>query len=78
MTCCGRDDGLRGAFSVRQDAEAYRDQYLSGSGVGPACGHERTATVVDAPADMETLAPISGFGTYLLTRPSPWSRAHKV
>ncbi len=39
--------------------------------------HPRTAAVVDAPEGMRTLEPVSGFGTYLVTRPSAWSPAHR-
>ena len=52
MTCCGRDAGLSHAMPWQQ-ADALREGYLSGPGVGPPTeknsglgGHARSAIIV--------------------------------
>lgn len=53
LTCCGRDDG-RPEFRTWDEADAFREAYLSGPGVGlptetrfGAGGHSRSAIIVD-------------------------------
>lgn len=55
MTCCGRDEGTTPAFESWDDADAFRESYLSGQGVGPPTetrfgsgGHSRSAIIVEA------------------------------
>lgn len=60
MTCCGRDDGSA-TFDTWDEADAFREGYLSGPGVGPptetrygVTGHSRSAIIVgDAPTRSE-------------------------
>ena len=49
MTCCGRDLGER-TFTTWQEADDFREAYLSGPGVAPDSpnGHVRSAIIVDA------------------------------
>lgn len=53
LTCCGRDDG-RPEFGTWDEADAFRESYLSGEGVGPPTetrfgvgGHSRSAILVE-------------------------------
>jgi hypothetical protein len=46
LSCCGRDDGQYGPVPWA-DADAFRESYLSGIGVG-SDGHKRSAIIVDA------------------------------
>lgn len=52
LTCCGRDDGCP-AFSTWQEADEFREAYLSGPDVGAPTemrfgpgGHSRSAIIV--------------------------------
>jgi len=49
LTCCGRDDG-RPEFSTWGEADAFRESYLSGTGVGAPTGHIRSAIIVGGAA----------------------------
>jgi hypothetical protein len=44
-TCCGRDGGTHLARTW-QDADEYREAYLSGPGVDGEAGHKRSAIIV--------------------------------
>lgn len=54
MICCGRDAGVE-SFTTWEDADAFRENYISGPGVkspgGSDYGHERSAIVTEAPLE---------------------------
>lgn len=43
LICCGRDDGTE-TFDTWEAADAFRESYTSGPGVGGS-GHERAAVL---------------------------------
>lgn len=57
LTCCGRDDGTHGPVSY-EEAEAFREAYLSGVGVGEPGGHQRSAIIEAAPATVRAEAKL--------------------
>lgn len=53
LICCGREDGIQ-QFDTWDEAEQFREAYISGPGVGPD-GHDRAAVITGTPAPGERL-----------------------
>lgn len=49
LICCGRDDGTE-CFDTWNEADAFRESYTTGPGVGPD-GHDRAAILTGGRTD---------------------------